>query len=139
MIPAMIPATMPPSPPALASAARRAETARPARRRAVAALFGGLLVGLASAALVTPADAGHRRDRVFVGSFVVVQSWARPAPWSGTPGGGWGPGWWVPAVYGKAVRTTVYPYGPRGDGKRGYWYPHLVQGRCGCAADGLCC
>ena len=42
MIPAMIPATMPPSPPAPASAARRAETARPARRRAVAALLGFL-------------------------------------------------------------------------------------------------
>lgn len=98
-----------------------------------------LVAGLASVALAMPADAGHRRGRVFVGSFVVVQPWAQSPAWHVASSDGWGGAWWAPAVYGKAVRTTVYPYGPRGDGKRGWWYPNLVQSRCGCAPDGLCC
>ncbi|MFL9823915.1 hypothetical protein [Rhodoplanes sp. SY1] len=120
------------------SAERPTETPalrRRPRARGSAARLAALLAGLASVAVAMPAEAGHRRDRTFVGSFVVVRTWTPPT-WS-VPQAGWVYG--VPAIYGRAVRTKVYPYGPRGDAKTAYWYPHLVYGRCGCAVDGLCC
>ncbi|RAI35019.1 hypothetical protein [Rhodoplanes roseus] len=87
-----------------------------------------LLIALSAAmaaAVATPADAG--RARVTVRPVAVHPAW--PGAWAGTWYGAWSDGG-GPAVYGRALRTTVYPYGPRGDGVRGYWYPTVVRGAC---------
>lgn len=42
----------------------------------------------------------------------------------------WYGAWRPAAYYPRALPTTVYPYGPRGDGVRGWWYPSYIYGCC---------
>lgn len=83
-----------------------------------------VLMALAVATVSSPAIAGWRGARGTDRPVVIVTSGAYP-------GQGWhldyGPGpHAAPVFVGRAVRTTVYPYGPRGDGVRGYIYPSTI-------------
>jgi hypothetical protein len=91
-----------------------------------------LAASTAAAAVATPAAAAGRRAGHDAGpTRVTVRPWVQPGPawpgwWSGSSWSGYGGA----ALHRPALRTTVYPYGPRGDGVRGYWYPGAIYGGC---------
>ncbi|MBI5110521.1 MAG: hypothetical protein HZA68_00955 [Rhodovulum sp.] len=89
-----------------------------------------VLVALAIATLSSQAIAGWRGAHGTGRPVVIVTPGAHP-------GDGWrlddGPGHYAaPVVFGRAVRTTVYPYGPGGDAVRGYVYRPTIGIGCGC-------
>lgn len=84
------------------------------------------LVALAAATAtpLSPASADARSSRHHHRHPVVVRPWAHPPTWYGP----WGAGFAATALHGRALRTTAYPYGPKGSGVRAYWYPQLIYG-----------
>lgn len=89
-----------------------------------------LSAATATAAFAGPAAAGRRAGHDAGPTRVTVRPWVYPGPaWPGYWSGSWA-GYGAAALYGRAVRTTVYPNGPAGDGVRGYWYPNVIYGGC---------